>query len=81
VQIQTQEAEETETGAEEELHCICIGRWPERYEREYQIKENSEATKSTKNNKKGSMQEALGVHACVRAGVGVVVGWLVERRV
>ncbi len=25
--------------------------------------------------------EAFGVHACLRAGVGVVVGWVVERRV
>jgi hypothetical protein len=55
--MQTQEAEETETDAEEELHCICIARWLERYERECQIKENSEATKNTQNNKKGSMQE------------------------
>ncbi len=57
LELQTQEAEETETDAEEELHCICIARWPARYERECQIKENSEATKRTQNNKKGSMQE------------------------
>jgi hypothetical protein len=25
--------------------------------------------------------EAFGMRACVRAGVGVVVGWVVERRV
>jgi hypothetical protein len=42
--------------------------------------------KGPKTRKKGQCKKiwyfkAFGVHACVRAGVGVVVGWVVERRV
>ncbi len=42
--------------------------------------------KGPKTTKKGQCKkifyfEAFGMRACVRAGVGVVVGWVVERRV
>ncbi len=63
------------------IHCICIARWPERYEREGQIKENSEATKRTQNKEKRvnarrfcTLKLLACMRACVRAWVLLLGG-------